>query len=150
MIDVRKEDLVVMMEAGYIYMAMRKFSEARTLFEGVSILAPKSAVPVVAAGNVYFAMRQYGRAIRTYKKALEIESDSAFAKAYLGESLLFDGRKDMAVKYLNEAIAGDQLGSTSPFAKALLNLVDKGFDPHQLMKEQGKRPPTESEKGQVT
>lgn len=139
MIDSRKEDLIVMMEAGYIYLAMQKFAEAKATFEGVSVLAPKTAVPIVALGNVYFSQCQYARAIRTYKKALEVDSESAFAKAYLGESYLFDGHKDNAVKCLEDAIAMDKEGTTAPFARSLLDLIGKGFDPFQLTKEQAKQ-----------
>lgn len=146
MIDTRKDDLIVMMEAGYLYLAMRKYKEARDVFEGVSVVAPKSAIPVVAMGNVSFAQCQYGRAIRAYKRALEIEPDSAFAKAYLGEALLFEGKKDMAIASLQESIACDHLGSTIPFAKSLLELIEKGFDPYQLTKEQAKRPQAEIKK----
>lgn len=138
MIDVRREDLIVMMEAGYIYLAMRKFSEAKAVFEGVAALAPKNAIPLVAAGNVHFSQAQYGRAIVFYKRALEVEPTSAYAKAYMGESLLFDGRKDRAILHLEAAIALDKDNAVLPFAKALLDLIHKGFDPYQLKKEQTK------------
>jgi len=124
------------MEAGYIYLAMRKYAEARAVFEGVCVLAPKSAVPLVAIGNVYFAQCQYGHAIRSYRKALAIEPESAFAKAYLGESLLFEGNKEMAIDCLHSAIDTDVLGSSAPFAKSLLDLIAQGFDPCVLAKQQ--------------
>ena len=59
MIHVERDDLVILLEAGYIYLAMRKFTEAKNIFEGVSVLAPKHDIPIVAIANVYFAQTKF-------------------------------------------------------------------------------------------
>lgn len=134
MIAIERDNLVVMMEAGYIYLAMRKYGEAKSVFEGVAVLAPKSEIPLVAVGNVYFSKRQYAQAIGYYKRALVLLPESAFAKAYLGESLLFSGQKETAMRLLGEAAKSDTDGSTGRFAQSLLALVHQGFDPYSLAK----------------
>lgn len=115
------------MEGGYVYLRMGRFEEAREVFEGVSILAPESEIPLVAMGSVFFAQLKYDQAIRCYKKALGLKSDSAFARAYLGESLLFKGKTDEAVKELEKASMLDSEGKSGDFARALLAAVKKGF-----------------------
>ncbi len=86
MIEVPRDDLALMLETGYIYLAMAKFSEARQVFEGLSILAPKHEVPHVAFANVLFAQRKFLPAIRTLKEAIKLNDKSAFAHAHLGEA----------------------------------------------------------------
>ena len=129
MITVPSEDLRIMMEAGYLYLGMQRYKEAQEVFEGITILAPKSEVPLVALGNIHCVQGQFDRAIKTYKKALDVEEKSAFAKAYLGEALLFKGEKDKAVTTLEEASQLDPKGKSGDFARSLIDLINKGFDP---------------------
>lgn len=136
MIDVAKEDLMLLMEAGYIYMAMTKFSEAKQVFEGVIALAPKSEIPKIALANVLFAQKKYLPAIRLLKDSIKINENSAYAHAYLGESYLFYGKKDLACEHIQKAVDINESPSTTDFAKGLLKLIDMGYDPVKLKKEQ--------------
>ncbi len=129
MIPIPREDLVIMMEGGYIYLRIGKFQEALDVFEGVSVLAPESEIPLVAMGSVYFGQMKYDHAIRFYKKAIKIKPDSAFARAYLGESLFFQGKKEMAFKELEKASILEPNGKSGNFARVLLDAVHKGFVP---------------------
>jgi tetratricopeptide (TPR) repeat protein len=129
MIQVPSEDLRILMEAGYLYLAMQKFQEAKELFEGVVTLAPKSEVPLVALGNVFCVQGKFDQAIKTYEKALELDGKSAFALAYLGEALFFKGDKEKAVKTLEEASKLDPKEKSGDFARSLLDLISKGFIP---------------------
>lgn len=129
MIQVPSEDLRILMEAGYLYLGMQRFQEAKELFEGVVVLAPQSEVPMVALGNVYCVQGKFDQAIKTYEKALEIEAKSAFAKAYLGEALFFKGDKERAHEALEEASRLDPQGKSGEFARSLLDLIKKGFTP---------------------
>ena len=115
------------MEAGYIYLRIGKFQEALDVFEGVSLLASESEIPLVAMGSVHFGQMKYDRAIRFYKKAIKIKPDSAFARAYLGESLFFQGKKDMALKELEKASMLEPDGKSGNFARVLLDAIQKGF-----------------------
>ncbi|MFO1518547.1 MAG: tetratricopeptide repeat protein [bacterium] len=129
MIDVPTEDLRLMLEAGYLYIAMRRFKEAREVFEGICVLAPESDVPLVALGNVSFVESKFDEAIKTYKKALDLVPSSAFAKAYLGEALFFSDKNEEAMQTLQEASKMDPHGKSGEFARSLLELIRKGFDP---------------------
>lgn len=134
MIDIPRDDLVLMLEAGYVYLAMGKFNEARQVFEGIIGLAPKHEVPRVALANVLFAQKKYLPAIRILKEATELNPKSAFAYAHLGEALLFNGKKDEALKFLSISSSLEPTGKAGDFARSLAELVKKGYDPVQLKK----------------
>ncbi len=132
MIDIDRRYLVIMMEAGYVYLGMQRFKEAYQVFEGVAAMAPTSEIPLVALGGVDFCIGRFDRAIKWYKKALKIDPTSIFAKVYLGESLFFSGKKDEAVKILQEVGKADPKGGAGDFARALLDAINQGFTPKML------------------
>ncbi len=129
MITIPNEDLKLLMEAGYLYVGMKRFNEAKEVFEGIAALAPKSEIPLVALGNVYAVQSKFDQAIKIYEKGLELEPDSAFATAYLGEAYFFKGESKKATEILNKASKLDPKGKSGDFARALLELIKKGFTP---------------------
>lgn len=135
MIDVPRDDIVMMLEAGYIYLAMGKFSEAKQVFEGVISLNPEREIPRVALGNVFFAQKKYLAAIRILKEAIELNVNSAFAHAHLGESLLFYGKKDKALEELEQASQLETHGKAGDFARSLMQLINMGYDPVRFKEE---------------
>jgi tetratricopeptide (TPR) repeat protein len=72
---------------------------------------------------------KYDQAIQHYKKALAVNPESAFAYAYLGESLFFRGKKDEAVAALEKASALEPTGKSGDFARALLEAIKNGYVP---------------------
>lgn len=146
MIDVERDDLVIMLEAGYMYLAMKKFKEAKKIFEGVSVLAPKHEVPMVGIANVYFSQTKFLESIRTLKKALKFNPNSAFVHSHLGESQLFYGKKDEALMSLKKAADLDPKGSSGDFARSLMTLVRDGYDPKEFKKKFETRVKESSEK----
>lgn len=130
MIPIPREDIIILMQGGYIYLRMGKFKEAQEVFEGASVLAPESDVPLVALGSVSFAQHKFDRAIRCYQKALALRPDSAFARASLGEALFFKGKKEEAFRELEKAsLLDSEGGSGGDFARVLLKEAQKGFAP---------------------
>ncbi len=129
MVPIDRQELVLLMEAGYVYMGMGRFHEAKEVFEGVTVLQPESEIPWVAIGTVHFAMRQYDQAIRHYKRALQMKADSPFARAYLGEALFFRGRKEEALAELEKASLLDPSGTSGEFARSLSGVIKDGFTP---------------------
>jgi tetratricopeptide (TPR) repeat protein len=123
------DDLIVMMEAGYVYLGMQKFKEAKEVFEGASVLAPESEVPFVAVGSVFFAQEKFDQAISWYRKALKKNPESPFAKSYYGEALFFKGRNKEALEALHEAIELDPDGQSGNFAHTLVQAISDGFTP---------------------
>ena len=129
MVPIDRQDLIILMETGYIYLGMGSFTEALEVFEGVSLLAPESEIPWVAIGTVYFARMQYDKALRSYQKALALKSDSSFARAYLGEALFFKGKKREALSELEKASMLDPAGTAGDFARSLRQAIKGGFSP---------------------
>lgn len=127
-IQMEKEHLAAMMEAGYIYLGMRRYKQAKELFEGLVAIAPESEVALVALGNAEFCQGNVASAIVQYKKALKLDPESHFAKVYLGEALLFSG-KDKEALVLLEEIAKHDKGAAGEFAVSLLSAIEGGFKP---------------------
>ena len=123
---------VLMMEAGYIFMGMRRFQEAKEIFEGLTFFAPDSDVPWVALGGVSFCVGKFDEAITLYDKALKKDPDSLYAKAYKAEAQFFNGEKDSAVTGLEAVSKKDTKGPVGQFARALLDAIRQGFTPEVL------------------
>lgn len=136
MIDVVRDDIVVMLEAGYIFLAMKKFKEAREVFQGVSELTPKHEVPLVGLANVYFAQGKYLEAIRVLKKVIQDNKSSAYAHAHLGEAQLFYGKRGEALSSLQTAASLEPGHETKAgdFARSLIKLINTGYDPKKFKK----------------
>ncbi len=132
MIEVDRSYLGLMMEAGYILLGMQRFKESKEVFEGISIMSPDSEIPIVALGSVEFCRGKFSQATTKYKKALKINPESFYAQAYMGEALFFLGKKKEAVKELKGVAKKDPEGRAGDFARALLDAIDKGFDPNML------------------
>ena len=130
MIQFDPYNLAVMVEAGFVYLGMQRFREAREVFEGVQTLAPENDIPIVALGNVAFCQGALPKAVNRYQNALKLNPESLFAKVYLGEALLFEGKKKEGLALLAEVEQKDPRGAAGGFAISLLDAVSGGFEPH--------------------
>ena len=120
-----KDEIALMMEAGFIYRDAGKFEEAREIFRGMRALAPKSEVPEVALGTVSFQAREFEDAVAHYQEALKLNPRSAYAYAHLGEAELFRMDKKTARDYLKKALELDPKGEFGKMARALTSLADQ-------------------------
>lgn len=136
MIQVPRDDIIIMLEAGYIYLAMKKFKEARGIFDGICELAPKHDVPQVGVANVYFFQGKFLETIRTLKIAIKDNPNSAYAYSHLGEAYLFYGKREEALKTLQKAseLEPKKEQPTGEFARSLINLINLGYDPVEYRK----------------
>jgi tetratricopeptide (TPR) repeat protein len=132
MIEIERSQLGLMMEAGYILLGMQRYKEAQEVFEGITVMAPDSDIPVVALGSVEFCQGKFAQAMKRYKTALKKNPESAYAQAYMGEALFFSGKKKEAVAALKKVAKIDAEGKAGDFAQALLDAIKKGFDPDML------------------
>jgi tetratricopeptide (TPR) repeat protein len=120
-----KEEIALLMEAGFLYRDGEKFDEARDVFRGVRALSPKSEVPEVALGTVSFHARDFEGAIAHYQEALKLNPQSAYAYAHLGEAELFRMDKKAARGYLKKALELDPKGEFGKMARSLTSLADE-------------------------
>ncbi|MBI4237072.1 MAG: tetratricopeptide repeat protein [Deltaproteobacteria bacterium] len=132
MITIDRKHLALMMECGYILVGLQRFPQAREVFEGIAAMAAESEVPIVAIGSVSFCEGKFKEAVRHYEKALKMNPQSPFARAYLGEALFFLGETDRAIQELTAAAQADAQGKAGGFAKALLDAIAQGFTPRMV------------------
>lgn len=118
-IDLPQRDVVLMLEAGYLYMELGKHKEAEDVFQGVAALLPKSEVPHMALGNMFFSMGRFGQALKCHTHATELNKNSGAAYAGIAESLFFLKRHDEAVAALDKAEKVEPEGPASAFARSL-------------------------------
>ena len=119
-----KEEIALLMEAGFVYRDSGRFQEARDVFRGVRALVPKSEIPEVALGTVSFQAREFDSAITHYKNALELNPRSAYACAHLGEAEIFNLDKEAARPHLKKALELDPKGEFGKMARSLMSFAD--------------------------
>lgn len=119
-----RDELALLMEAGFIWRDAKKFEQAREVFTGVRALLPKSDVAEVALGSVFFYQSDFDTAIAHYEKALQKNPRSAYAYAHLGEAYLFKMEKQRAIPYLQKAIELDGRGENGAAARHLIQLAE--------------------------
>jgi len=124
-INPSKEEIAMLMEAGFLCRDAKKFQEARELFAGVRALLPKSDAVEVALGSVFFQQSDFDTAITHYQRALEKNPRSAYAYAHLGEAYLFKLEKEKARSFLQKAIELDARGNSGAMARHLLALTER-------------------------
>jgi tetratricopeptide (TPR) repeat protein len=129
LVPVSKQEVMILLEAGYQLMNMKRFDHAREVFGGAAALLPKSDVPHLALGTLEFALGHHAKALQEYRKAQQIAPESGLPRAHAGEALLFLGKAAEALKELNAAIEIEPNGGGARLARALLEAHQSGALP---------------------
>jgi Flp pilus assembly protein TadD len=116
----------VMLEAGYLWMDLGRFDEARELLTGAALLMPRSEVPQLALGALEFNQRRYHPALQAFRRAQALAPRSALPRAHCGEALLFLGKSVEARKELQAAQDLEPDSDGARFAVALLQAEAAG------------------------
>ena len=119
LIDVPKDQVILLMEAGYYLNSARQFEAAFEIFNGLAFLAPHSEVPLMALGNLYLSQNNYRRAQKEQEAATKKNPESAAAFAQLGEILMIQKKYDEGIVALDKAIELDPKGPAADFAKSI-------------------------------
>jgi tetratricopeptide (TPR) repeat protein len=125
-VEVPQKEVILLLEAGYLYMELGKNKEAEDVFQGVSALIPHSEVPQMALGHLFFSMGRFNPALKAHQKAVELNPESAVAHASVAETLFFLRKHGEAVAALDKAIELDPDGSAGQFARSLKEAHDLG------------------------
>lgn len=123
-VDVSTDDVIFLMEAGYIYLNMGRFTEAKEIFEGVVEVRPDSDVPRVALGNVFHAQGKFLDAARVHRETLKDMPNSARAHAGLAECLIFQKKTDQALEELKKAVEMEPGSDVANYARTLMDAID--------------------------
>jgi tetratricopeptide (TPR) repeat protein len=125
-VDVKQSEVALLLESGYLYMELGKWSEALEVFSGVAALIPHSDVPHLALGNLFFAQGKLPQALKAHREGLKANPQSALAHAHIGEVLLFQGNAEQAVVELKTAIDMDSTSLAADFARSLIEAHSVG------------------------
>lgn len=123
MINVSNEELICLMETGYLNLAMGKFNEAKEIFEGVEMLVPESEAVQIALGNLYFDQGNLEEAEKAFQKAVFFNPQNSLSRVYLYKTLLTEGKKQEAIVGLKEIATHEKQEAVINMAKALLEAV---------------------------
>lgn len=129
LVPVSKQQAMVMLEAGYLWMDMGKYDKARDVLQGAAALMPKSEVPQLALGTLEFVQGHHEKALQAYRAAQRLAPKSALPRAHAGEALLFMGKVNEAVKELKAAMDVEPDGDGAQLAKALMEAKEIGALP---------------------
>ncbi|MFL5350597.1 MAG: tetratricopeptide repeat protein [Hyalangium sp.] len=129
LVPVAKQQAMILLEAGYIWLDMGKFDKAKDVFTGAAALMPKSEVPQLALGALEFAQGRHDKALQAYRAAQRLAPHSALPRAHAGEALLFLGKVPEAMKELKAAMDLEPEGDAARLAKALVEAKDAGVLP---------------------
>jgi tetratricopeptide (TPR) repeat protein len=129
LVPVSKQEMMILLEAGYVFMDIGKFDEAREVFTGAVALLPRSEVPHLALGTLEFALGRHAKALQEYRKAQQLAPKSSLPRAHAGEALLFLQKSAEAVRELKAAIEIDPDSDGARLARALLEARESGALP---------------------
>ncbi len=138
LIPVTRQQAMVMLEAGYLWMDMGKFDDARDLLQGAAALMPKSEVPQLALGTLEFVQGKHDKALQAYRSAQRLAPKSGLPRAHAGEALLFLGKVNEAMKELKAALDVEPDGEGARLAQALIEAKEAGALPPPKKEAKGK------------
>jgi Flp pilus assembly protein TadD len=118
------DEAALLTETAVIYRDSGRFQQAREVLQGLRALFPASEAPEVLLGTVALAERDVDGAIAHHRKALQMNSRSAFAWAHLAQALLFKKEKETAYQYCRKALELDPHGPHGNFARRVMEYAD--------------------------
>ena len=129
LVPLSRRQAMLMLEAGYLWMDLGRFEQARELLAGAALLMPRSEVPQLALGTLEFNQRRYDKALQAFRRAQALAPRSALPRAHCGEALLFMGKLPEAGRELKAALQLEPGSDGARFAQALLDAQATGAIP---------------------
>ncbi len=129
LVPVARQQAMILLEAGYIWLDMGKSDKAKDVFAGAAVLMPKSEVPQLALGALEFAQGRHDKALQAYRAAQRLAPNSSLPRAHAGEALLFMGKVPEATKELKAAMELEPDSDGARLAEALMQAKDAGALP---------------------
>jgi tetratricopeptide (TPR) repeat protein len=129
LVPVARQQAMILLEAGYIWLDMGKFDKAKEVFSGAAVLMPKSEVPQLALGALEFSQGRHDKALQAYRAAQRLAPNASLPRAHAGEALLFMGKVPEATKELKAAMDLEPESDGARLAQALMQAKDAGALP---------------------
>ncbi|MBI3180732.1 MAG: tetratricopeptide repeat protein [Myxococcales bacterium] len=129
LVPMGKQQAMILLEAGYLWMDMGKYEKAKEVLSGAAALMPKSEVPQLAMGTLEFVQGRHEKALQAYRAAQKLAPRSGLPRAHCGEALLFMGKVNEAMKELKAACEIEPDGDGARLANALIEAKEVGALP---------------------
>lgn len=104
---------------GYAYIRQGKYDIALPFFEALVVLDPESAYDAQTLGAIYLQINNPIKALKSFDRALKLETDHAPTLLNVTKALFMLGRKDEGLKLAN-ILKNERDASISNVAKALI------------------------------
>lgn len=128
-VPVSRQQAMVLLEAGYLWMDMGKFDKAKEVLSGAALLMPKSEVPQLALGTLELSQGRHDKALQAYRQAQKLAPRASLPRAHAGEALLFLGKVNEAMKELKAALELEPESDGAKLAQALIEAKEAGALP---------------------
>ncbi len=121
MVHIDSELVRLLMRAGYAAAWNGLHKEAVAIFDGVGAVRPESEIPVIGGAVVAMLAGQYEVAVKTLRDgALDLNPESALAKAHLGVALRLLGDEDEGRALLEKVAASPADPDAAAMARNVL------------------------------
>lgn len=114
-----EENLDDLRNAAYAYIRQGKYEIALPFFEALTVLDPESSYDAQTLGAIYLQLNNPGKALRSFDRALKLETDHAPTLLNVTKALFMLGKKDEALK-LAQILKNEKDPLISNVAKALV------------------------------
>ena len=128
------EQLKFLCEAGQYFASRSRIAEACDIFQGVITLSPERSIGWTLLGHALMNWEKFDDSLKAHEKAVELDPESAFARVYYAQTLLFKNQKDKAVAELKKVLEKDPNGTDGTLAKYLMKGVEQGIFSRQKEK----------------
>ncbi len=131
MVHIDSELVRLLMRLGYAAAWNGLHKEAVAIFDGVGAVRPESEIPVIGAAVVAMLSGNYDVAVKTLRDgALDLNPDSALARAHLGVALRLLGDEDEGTALLHEVTANASDPDAAAMARNVLAMSVEQLKPN--------------------
>jgi predicted Zn-dependent protease len=124
-----RDEIVWLLETGFVYLEMGDPLAARETFEGLVALEPGTAAFQAALGQAYCAEGNLSEARKVLRRASELDPKQAYVRCLLGEALIRSKQTDPGKEELRRAIQLEPDGPAGSTARTILEGVEAGLYP---------------------
>jgi hypothetical protein len=131
MVHIESELVRLLMRVGYTAAWNGLHKEAISIFDGVGAVRPESEIPVIGAAVVALLSGHYEVAVKTLREgALELNPESALARAHLGVALRLRGDEDEGLALLQEVTSQTADPDAAAMARNVLAMSSDQLKPN--------------------
>jgi len=125
-LDQFKDDLTLLLEAGFIAVNQSDEDSAKKLFKAAEVIEPKNILSNIGLGYLYLHKLELPKAIKLFKEALKQEPNNEMAKTFLGIAMTFSkSNLEEGEKILSETNKSTHDKEVKKLSNTALDFVEK-------------------------